>query len=102
MLRRIVTIACACTLVVLLPLASFGQQSSVPQASPTIRATTELVLVNVVARDRKGNLIRDLKQPDFTVLEDGQRQQVASFDFENIEELALAQQTMTAANGTSG
>src|SRR5499427_1670033 len=102
MLRRIVTIACACTSVVLLPLASFGQQSSVPQASPTIRATTELVLVNVVARDKKGNLIRDLKQQDFTVLEDGQKQQVASFDFENIDELALAQHTTATVNGTSG
>src|SRR5499427_233601 len=101
MLRRIVTIACACTLVVLLPLASFGQQSSVPQASPTIRATTELVLVSVVARDKKGNLIRDLEQQDFTVLEDGQKQQVASFDFENIDELALAQQTVASTNGTS-
>src|SRR5215813_10572656 len=101
MLRRIITIACACTLVVPFPLVSFGQQSSVPQASPTIRATTELVLVNVVARDKKGNLIRDLKQQDFTVLEDGQKQQVASFDFENIDELALAQQTVASTNGTS-
>jgi VWFA-related protein len=55
----------------------------------------------VVARDKKGNLVRDLKQQDFTVLEDGQKQQVASFDFENIDELALAQQTMATATGTS-
>jgi len=101
MSRRIITIACACALVVPFPLASFGQQPSVPQASPTIRATAELVLVNVVARDKKGNLIRDLKQQDFTVLEDGQKQQVASFDFENIDELALAQQTVASTNGTS-
>ena len=101
MSRRIITIACACALVVPFPLASFGQQPSVPQASPTIRATVELVLVNVVARDKKGNLIRDLKQQDFTVLEDGQKQQVASFDFENIDELALAQQTVASTNGTS-
>src|SRR5262245_60282497 len=102
MLRRITAIVCACTLIVQFPPASSGQQSSVPQTSPAIRATTELVLVNVVARDKKGNLIRDLKQQDFTVLEDGQKQQVASFDFENIDELALAQQTMAATSGTSG
>jgi len=83
-------------------LASSAQQTSVPQSTPAIRATTELVLVNVVARDKKGNLVRDLKQQDFTVLEDGQKQQVASFDFENIDELAVAQQTMVTANGTSG
>ena len=72
------------------------------QAAPAIRATTELVLVNVVARDKKGNLVRDLKQQDFTVLEDGQKQQVSSFDFENIDELALAGQTMPAVTGTEG
>jgi VWFA-related protein len=102
MLRRIITIACLCSLAAQFPLASFAQQTSVPQSTPAIRATAELVLVNVVARDKKGNLIRDLKQQDFTVLEDGQKQQVASFDFENIDELALAQQTMATANGTSG
>jgi VWFA-related protein len=102
MLRRIIPIACSCALVAQFPLASFAQQSSPPQSTPAIHATTELVLVNVVARDRKGNLIRDLKQQDFLVLEDGQKQQVRSFDFENIDELALAQQTMAAANGTSG
>src|SRR5215472_14620605 len=102
MSRRIITIVCACALVVPFPLASFGQQPSVPQASPTIRATAELVLVNVVARDKKGNLVRDLKQQDFTVLEDGQKQQISSFDFENIDELALAQQAMATANGTAG
>jgi len=53
--------------------AGAAQQSPAPQA---IRATTELVLVNVVARDKKGNLVRDLKREDFTVLEDGQKQQV--------------------------
>src|SRR5215471_19957096 len=101
MLRRVTTIACSCTLLAQGPLAH-AQQASVPQSAPAIRATTELVLVNVVARDKKGNLIRDLKQQDFTVLEDGQKQQVASFDFENIDELALAQPTLATVTGTSG
>jgi VWFA-related protein len=102
MLRRIMSLTFSCALLALLPSALFAQQASVPQSSPAIRATTELVLVNVVARDKKGNLVRDLKQQDFTVLEDGQKQQVASFDFENIDELALTQQTMATVTGTSG
>src|SRR5712692_1976683 len=65
-----------------------------------VRVTTELVLVNVVARDKKGNLVRDLKREDFTVLEDGQKQQVSSFDFEHIDELALAGQTTPTTTGT--
>src|SRR3974377_2028294 len=51
-----------------------------------MRGTTEIVLVNVIARDKKGNLLRDLKQSDFTLYEDGQKQQIASFDFENVDE----------------
>src|SRR5215470_11212295 len=101
MLRRIITVTCSCALLAQFPLNVLAQQAQIPQSTPAIHATTELVLVNVVARDKKGNLIRDLKQQDFTVLEDGQKQQVASFDFENIDELALAQQTVASTNGTS-
>src|SRR3989442_9387126 len=88
-----------------LPFGGLAQQapaSSPAQAPQAIRATTELVLVNVVARDKKGNLIRDLKREDFTVFEDGQKQQVSSFDFENIEELALAGRSTPTATGNEG
>src|SRR5205814_8291941 len=84
------------------PVALIAQQASAPPQAPAIRATTELVLVNVVARDKKGNLVRDLKREDFTVLEDGQKQQVSSFDFENIDELALAGQAMPTTTGSAG
>jgi VWFA-related protein len=101
MLERFIRMVCACALVTQFPLAALAQQATHQQSAPAIRATTELVLVNVVARDKKGNLVRDLKRQDFTVLEDGQKQQLASFDFENIDELALAQQRMTTTNGAS-
>jgi len=55
-----------------------------------IQVTTELVLVNVVAHDKKGNLVRDLKKGDFTLLEDGKKQEISTFDFENVDELATA------------
>src|SRR5260221_5591682 len=98
-LRRILAVATFAALANE-PLDAWAQQAPVPQAPQAIRATTELVLVNVVARDKKGNLIRDLKREDFTVFEDGQKQQVSSFDFENIDELALAAQTSPTATGT--
>jgi len=101
-LRRILAIVSLAALNAELPLAMLAQQAGSQQSAPAIRATTELVLVNVVARDKKGNLIRDLKREDFTVFEDGQKQQVSSFDFENIEELALAGQTTPTATGTEG
>jgi VWFA-related protein len=102
MMRRILAVASVGALAVQFSVATLAQQATVQQSAPAIRATTELVLVNVVVRDRKGNLVRDLKQHDFTLLEDGQKQQVSSFDFENIDELALAQQSMATAGGTSG
>src|SRR6201987_5454313 len=97
--RSLLAIASVLVLIPGRPFAALGQQKAA-QAPPAIRANTELVLVNVVARDKKGNLVRDLKREDFTLLEDGQKQQVSSFDFENIDELALAGQTTPAATGT--
>jgi VWFA-related protein len=105
--RRLLAIANALALLAGSPLVSFAQQAPVArsqqtpaQAPQAIRVATELVLVNVVARDKKRNLVRDLKREDFTVLEDGQKQQVSSFDFENIDELALAGQTTPTATGS--
>ncbi|HEY2121885.1 MAG TPA: VWA domain-containing protein [Candidatus Acidoferrum sp.] len=74
-----------------------GQQ----QQPARLRVTTELVLVNVVVRDRKGNPVSNLKQEDFTVFEDGQKQQVLSFDFENVEALTTAGAAGPAVTGSA-
>src|SRR5216683_2120229 len=60
------------------------------QAESRIQVTSELVLVNVVARDKKGNLVRDLKKGDFTLFEDGKKQEISTFDFEHVDDLAAA------------
>jgi len=52
------------------------------------RSQTEVVLVNVTAHDKNGNLVRDLKGEDFTLLEDNKPQQLASFDLENTDAMA--------------
>src|SRR5260221_3846589 len=98
--RKIIAVVTVVAWSAQLALPAMAQQAGVPQTTPAIRATTELVLVNVVARDKKGNLVRDLKREDFTVLEDGQKQQVSSFDFENIDEMTLAGQTTPVATGS--
>jgi VWFA-related protein len=66
-----------------------AQAQTKPPAS-SIRVTSELVLANVVVRDKKGNLIRDLKKEDFTLFEDGKKQQISTFDFENVDQLETA------------
>jgi VWFA-related protein len=68
---------------------SDAQSQSKPPAS-SIRVTSELVLANVVVRDKKGNLVRDLKKEDFTVFEDGKKQEISTFDFENVDQLETA------------
>jgi VWFA-related protein len=62
-----------------------AQQQPAAQNERAIRVSTELVLVNVTVRDRGGNLVRDLKREDFTVLEDNKTEQIVSFDLENTD-----------------
>ena len=66
------------------PTTQQSQKNSQPGAF-RIRVETELVLVNVVARDKQGQPVTDLKQNDFTILEDGKPQQVLTFDYENLD-----------------
>ncbi len=62
-------------------------QAKPAQGEPLYRfkASSELVLVNAVVRDRSGVPLKDLKRDDFTILEDGKPQKISSFDLENIE-----------------
>ena len=43
------------------------------------------MLVNVTVRDKNGTFVKDLKDDDFTVLEDGKKQTILSVDTENTD-----------------
>ena len=47
-----------------------------------IRATTRLVVVDVISTDAKGKPIADLNKDDFTLFEDGKPQQIKVFSFQ--------------------
>lgn len=68
---------------------SQGELSKDNRGEYRLRVESELVLVNVVVRDKQGNPVTGLKREDFTVLEDGKSQQVSSFDFENLDTAPL-------------
>ena len=71
----------------------------------TLKMNAELVLTNVVARDAKtGELVRGLKQSDFSVYENGKRQEISSFDYESVEMAKpLNEATVVGlASGSSG
>lgn len=99
--------ALALLMVFVLPGANLVSQDA--QTGYPFRSRSELVLVNVTVRDRNGNLVRDLKREDFTVLEDRKPQQVVSFDLENtaavvssgVEEAPLLATGKSSKNGTA-
>ena len=82
-MKRFVHLVCGILLV--------GTSALYAQDQPTytLKITSDLVLTNVVVRDRKtGELVRGLKREDFTLLEDGKPQQITSFDTEDVDQAA--------------
>src|SRR5215510_3604983 len=77
----------------ILPLNVVSQSSS--QGQFTLKTSTEVVLVNVTVRDKNDNFIKDLKQQDFTILEDGKKQDVVSMDVENTDSVVSAEAPTT-------
>jgi VWFA-related protein len=68
-----------------------------PPASQVFRSGTELVLVNVVVRDKSGAVVRGLTRDDFSVAEDDKPQTITSFDFEELDAPPRAQETPASA-----
>jgi VWFA-related protein len=62
----------------------------------TMKVQTDIVLTNVVVRDKKtGEVVKGLKQSDFTILENGKPQTIASFDYQNVDEAAVLRENST-------
>src|SRR5262245_37284854 len=70
--------------------ALFAASSPRAQQRSVFRSGTELVLVNVVVRDKSGAVVRNLSRDDFTVTEDDKPQTITSFDFEELAPSPLA------------
>lgn len=65
--------------------ASSSQDSGIPPGGFVLKMNGELVLTNVVARDAKtGEVVEGLKQSDFSIYENGRKQQIDTFDFESV------------------
>lgn len=63
---------------------SGGQREQQRESSPVVlRATTQLVLVDVVATDRSGKPVTGLTADDFELLEDGKPHEIATFGYES-------------------
>src|SRR5262245_13303420 len=81
----------------LLPFSAASQTSSTavsPGASEgqfTLKTGTDVVLVNVTVRDKNGKFIKNLKTEDFSVLEDGKKQDIISIDAENSDSVVTTE-----------
>jgi VWFA-related protein len=85
--------------------AKDSSAAQLPQSGFVLKMNGELVLTNVVARDQKtGELVRGLKQSDFSVYENGKQQSISTFDFESVEMATpLNEVTISGlATGSSG
>ena len=60
------------------------------QTAVKFEATTQLVVVNISAKDKSGEPMVGLKASDFTVTEDGKAQQIKVFEFQRLEDAVLA------------
>jgi VWFA-related protein len=75
--------------------SSFAQQQT-GDGTFTMKVQTDIVLTNVVVRDKKtGEVVKGLKQSDFTILENGKPQTIASFDYQNVDQAAVLRETIT-------
>lgn len=87
---------------VLLSLVAYSQDDKSSQkgtpAKPVIKSTTRLVVVDVVALDSKGTSVSDLKSEDFTLLEDGQPQQISIFNFQQPSQTPVEDAVRLPAN----
>ena len=66
----------------LMALCFVQELSSQAQQEPvsTLHSASRLAVLDVVVLDASGKPVRDLTRNDFTILEDGQRQNIASFE----------------------
>ena len=75
-----------------------------PQGGYVLKLNSELVLTNVVVRDTKTHeLVSGLKEGDFTIFENGKKQQIATFDYQSVDQATpLNEATVSGLAASSG
>lgn len=79
-----------------------GQAQQRAAGGYTLSVNANIVLTNVVVRDKKtGALVKGLKPSDFQIYENGKLQHIASFDYENVDDAAVLAEKATVAGKAS-
>lgn len=68
------------------------------QDEETIKIETTLINVPIIATDKEGQYIKDLKEEDFSVYEDGKKQQIELFSSETVSLNVVVLMDMSTSN----
>ena len=79
------------TLIAILLISTLPTAGQTPKAPIKFQVDSQLVVVNVAAKDKSGAPLDGLKATDFTITEDGKAQPIKVFEFQRLEEAALPQ-----------
>lgn len=77
-------LVCFLFLLVAFALPGTPRQAQILHAQKPFKVESDLVVVDVTVRDRKGNLVGDLKKEEFKIYEDNVPQEIVTFASENI------------------
>ena len=77
-------------------------QQAASDGTFTLKVQSDIVLTNVVVRDKKtGAVVKGLTAADFTVLENGKPQKIASFDYQSVDEAVALHENATVSGSSS-
>ncbi|MBI4907136.1 MAG: VWA domain-containing protein [Acidobacteria bacterium] len=79
------------------PPAKDTEVQIVTKGTPTFKATSTLVIVNVSVKDKDGKPIEGLTASDFALTEDNKNQAIKVFEYQRLEEVIAANPTPTVA-----
>lgn len=101
-LAALVVLVGAATSVLSGVVSGFSRTQSAPQTpATTFKSSVNLILVDVTVRDKKGETIRNLKDTDFEILENGKRQDIVSFAYEEVAPPSTTMNTVMTASTLS-
>ena len=87
-LRSSLSIAILVTTLFVSVLITHSSAQQVPPSPPVIRINVNLVQVDAVVTDSRGNPVTDLKADDFEVFQDGKPQVITNFEFVDVKTAA--------------
>ena len=85
-------------LIVVLTLPLIAQSPASKAGDAVFKTSSKEVLLDVVVRDKKGNLVKNLKQDEVQVTDDGAQQKILSFRFRTGAEIST-EEPATATPG---